>query len=68
MGTRKYRECLTFAFVGPYAEALSVILANRVISGLANHPFFFAIRDDRTGLILFMGWVADPTEGLSPSH
>ena len=34
---------------------------------LADRPFFFAIQDDRTGLILFMGWVADPTEGMKPS-
>ena len=26
-----------------------------------NHPFFYAIRDDRTGEILFMGIVEDPT-------
>ena len=34
---------------------------------LANRPFYFFIRDDRTGLILFMGWVADPTEGMESS-
>jgi serine protease inhibitor len=28
-----------------------------------DRPFFFAIRDDKTGLILFMGSVVDPTEG-----
>jgi serpin B len=29
----------------------------------ADHPFFFALRDDRSGALLFMGRVADPTAG-----
>ncbi|MCK5807742.1 serpin family protein, partial [bacterium] len=28
----------------------------------ANSPFFFVIRDDRNGSVLFMGKVSDPTE------
>ncbi|MFO1076208.1 MAG: serpin family protein [Planctomycetota bacterium] len=29
----------------------------------ADHPFAFALRDTRTGLILFVGFVEDPTRG-----
>ena len=29
---------------------------------MVNRPFFFVIRDDKTGLILFMGSVVDPTK------
>ena len=27
----------------------------------ADHPFIFMIKDDKTGLVLFMGRVVDPT-------
>jgi serine protease inhibitor len=29
---------------------------------MVDRPYFFAMRDDKTGLILFMGSVVDPTE------
>jgi serpin B len=29
----------------------------------ADHPFLFAIRDRKTGTVLFLGRVADPTIG-----
>lgn len=31
---------------------------------VVDHPFFFLIEDKKSEAILFMGWVADPTEGL----
>lgn len=33
------------------------------ISFIADHPFIFGIRDDLTGAILFVGRVADPSDG-----
>jgi len=32
----------------------------RTFTMIVNRPFFLAIRDDKTGAILFMGWIGDP--------
>jgi len=48
------------------AAATAVMMARagaapgRVVEFKADHPFLFFIRDDASGLVLFMGWVADP--------
>lgn len=51
------------------AAATAVVMTTKSAAPLpapvfrADHPFFFALRDDRTGALLFMGRVTDPTAG-----
>jgi len=46
------------------AAATAVVMARGLSTGfrmMVDKPFFCAIRDRGTGLLLFMGWVLDPT-------
>lgn len=47
------------AATGAVTQATSLMLAKEVFR--ADHPFAFMIYDDQTGLILFLGQVANPT-------
>jgi len=62
------------AFVAVDEKGTEAAAATGIVSGVtsiqpppeifrADHPFIFLIQDDRTGLILFMGKVIDPTKG-----
>jgi serpin B len=58
----------TFVEVDEKGTEAAAATAVEVFSGITpdfigDKPFFFVIRDDRTGTILFMGKVADPTAG-----
>jgi serpin B len=58
----------TFVEVDEKGTEAAAATAVEVFSGISpdfigNKPFFFVIRDDRTGTILFMGKVADPKAG-----
>jgi serpin B len=52
------------------AAATAVVMAERGIGPVdpphrfvADHPFAFVVRDTRSGMVMFMGRVADPTAG-----
>ncbi|MEW6307444.1 MAG: serpin family protein [Bacillota bacterium] len=45
---------------GVTAVTIRVTAMPRIAELTVNRPFFFAIRDDKTGTLLFMGSVADP--------
>ena len=53
--------------LGTEATAVTTIIIEQsgpppsILRFEANHPFLFAIQDDETGMILFMGSIADPT-------
>ncbi len=58
----------TFVEVTEEGTEAAAATAVEVFSGITpnfigNRPFFFVIRDDRSGTILFMGKVADPSAG-----
>ncbi|KAK9064605.1 hypothetical protein SSX86_015987 [Deinandra increscens subsp. villosa] len=42
---------------------LKSIMTNEKVDFLADHPFLFVIREDMTGVVLFMGQVIDPRVG-----
>jgi serpin B len=39
----------------------SAVMEPEVVAFVADHPFVFLIRDVKSGAILFVGRVADPT-------
>lgn len=50
------------AATGVVMVGASMREANEIIAFVADHPFLFMIRDTRSGSILFLGRVADPTK------
>lgn len=68
IGKVKHKACINVDEKGTEAAAITAVILNgssapadQPINFTVNRPFFFAIRDSKSGMILFMGKVENPS-------
>jgi serpin B len=62
IGDALHKACVDVDEAGTEAAAATVVVFKKSLpaSFIADHPFLFLIRDNKTGIILFLGRVANP--------